>query len=131
MGRAQLERQWREEAVAVVGPVAVGALNARGLVVVPAWVIERLGESGVLERDHTMATVAGERVVVVNGVRIVSTPGTLGGDWRVDGTRISVDVIRRLRADGLKPVEIMRRFPKLTQTDILAALAFAAREPGA
>ncbi len=58
--------------------------------------------------------------------RIVSTPGTLGGRPRIDGTRVGVSHILEALAAGDTADEIVADFPYLTHDDIRAALIYGA-----
>lgn len=58
-------------------------------------------------------------------VRIVSTPGTCGGQPRIDGHRITVeDVAIWHERMGMSPDEIASEYPTITLSDIHAALAY-------
>lgn len=58
--------------------------------------------------------------------RIVSTRGTLAGEWRFDGTRIPVYVIKQMiDGDTIKATDIPHYFPSLTAADAEAALTWA------
>jgi uncharacterized protein (DUF433 family) len=57
--------------------------------------------------------------------RIVLDPKILVGKPTVRGTRISVEMILGLLADGWTYETILSEFPHLTREDILACLAFA------
>ena len=57
---------------------------------------------------------------------IVHTPGTMGGQARIDGHRIRVcDVASARDIDGLSPEEIATQvYPSLTLAEVYAALAY-------
>jgi uncharacterized protein (DUF433 family) len=57
--------------------------------------------------------------------QIVSTPGVLGGKPRIDGTRISVELILEQLALGDTIDDLLDDYPHLTREQILAALSFA------
>ena len=57
--------------------------------------------------------------------RIVLDPEILVGKPTVRGTRISVEMILGLLADGWTYETILNEFPHLKREDILACLAFA------
>ena len=58
-------------------------------------------------------------------VPIVSTPGTCGGRPRIDGHRITVeDVAIWHERQGMSPGEIVSAYPRLTLSDVHAALAY-------
>jgi uncharacterized protein (DUF433 family) len=57
---------------------------------------------------------------------IVCDPKILVGKPTVKGTRISVELILEHLAAGESEETILREFPRLKETDIRAALAFAA-----
>jgi len=51
----------------------------------------------------------------------------LGGKPVIKGTRIPVALILELLANGMKPEEIIKEYPELSQDDIKASLIYAAR----
>jgi uncharacterized protein (DUF433 family) len=57
--------------------------------------------------------------------RIVADPAVLVGKPVVRGTRLSVDFLLGLMAQGWPESEILRNYPGLVQEDILACLAYA------
>lgn len=57
--------------------------------------------------------------------RIVLDPEILAGKPIVQGTRLAVDFILDLLAQGWPEPEILRNCPGLTHEDILACLAYA------
>ena len=59
--------------------------------------------------------------------RIIANPGILGGKPIVEGTRLSVEHILGLLANGVSNEEIIAGYPELSEEDIRAALAYAAR----
>ena len=59
--------------------------------------------------------------------RIVSNPDVLGGKPCVKGTRISVEFILELLADGASREQIVGSYPHLTPEDVEAAVRYAAR----
>lgn len=58
--------------------------------------------------------------------RIVTNPKIMAGKPIIRGTRIAVDGIIRLLAQGLTVEEILKDYPHLTKEDIAAALSYAA-----
>lgn len=58
--------------------------------------------------------------------RIEVNPKVMVGKPVIRGTRIPVEVIVRMLAAGTAESEILKEYPRLTQTDIRAALAYAA-----
>jgi uncharacterized protein (DUF433 family) len=56
--------------------------------------------------------------------RIVLDPAVLTGKPVVRGTRLSVDFIIGLMADGWSEAEILRNYPGLTREDLAACLAY-------
>ena len=56
---------------------------------------------------------------------ITAHPDILGGKPIVEGTRISVEQILGLLANGVTQKEIIKEYPSLTQESIKAALEFA------
>ena len=57
--------------------------------------------------------------------RIVLDPAILAGKPVIRGTRLSVDFIIGLLADGWTGADILRNYPGLTHDDITACLAYA------
>ena len=60
-------------------------------------------------------------------VRIIANPEILGGKPVVEGTRLSVEHILGLLANGRSNQEIIADYPDLTEESIRAVLASAAR----
>ena len=58
--------------------------------------------------------------------RIAVTPDILVGKPVVQGTRLAVEFIVRLLAEGWSEAEILRNYPGIERDDILACLAYAA-----
>jgi uncharacterized protein (DUF433 family) len=57
--------------------------------------------------------------------RIVLDPAVLAGKPVIRGTRLAVDFIIGLMADGWSEGDILRNYPGLTRYDIAACLAYA------
>ena len=57
--------------------------------------------------------------------QITRTPGVLCGKPCIDGTRISVELILELFSLGYTMEHILEEYPRLTQEQVLAALAYA------
>ena len=57
--------------------------------------------------------------------RIVLDPTILAGKPVISGTRLSVDFIIGLMADGWAEADILRNYPGITHQDIAACLAYA------
>jgi uncharacterized protein (DUF433 family) len=57
--------------------------------------------------------------------RIVIDPAVLVGKPVVRGTRLSVDFVLGLMAQGWPEGEILRNYPGLTRDDLLACLEYA------
>ncbi len=57
--------------------------------------------------------------------RIVIDPGVLSGKPVVKGTRLAVEFIVELLAQGWTEAEILKNNPGITREDILACLAYA------
>lgn len=55
---------------------------------------------------------------------LVRTPGTCGGDLRIDGTRITVKQIAVWFKQGYTAEEITDMYPHLTLAQVYAALAY-------
>ena len=58
--------------------------------------------------------------------RIVVDPDVLVGKPIVKGTRLSVEFLVGLLAEGWTEVEVLRNYPGLTVEDLRACLAYAA-----
>ena len=58
--------------------------------------------------------------------RIVINPKVMVGKPIVKGTRIPVDMIVKLMAQGMTVKEILEDYPNLTKEDIKAALLYSA-----
>jgi uncharacterized protein (DUF433 family) len=59
--------------------------------------------------------------------RIVSSPDTLSGAPRIQGTRISVSMVLEWVANGADRKQILEAYPHLEAEDIEQALRYAAR----
>jgi uncharacterized protein (DUF433 family) len=57
--------------------------------------------------------------------RIVLDPEVLVGKPTIRGTRLSVDFVIGLMADGWREADILRNYPGLTSEDLAACLAYA------
>ena len=57
--------------------------------------------------------------------RIVCTPGTMVGKPRIDGTRLTVQLILEQLGYGHSFEDLLKDYPNLTIEGIRAALAFA------
>jgi len=57
--------------------------------------------------------------------RIVLDPDVLAGKPVIRGTRLSVDFVIGLMADGWTEADILRNYPGLTREDLAACLAYA------
>ncbi len=57
--------------------------------------------------------------------RIVVDPQIAAGKPVVRGTRLAVDFLLELLAQGWSQEEILTNYPQLTRDDLLAALAYA------
>ena len=58
--------------------------------------------------------------------RIEVNPAVMVGKPVIRGTRIPVEFLVRLRAQGISDEEILEQYPRLQRDDIHAALAYAA-----
>jgi len=59
--------------------------------------------------------------------RVVLDPKIMVGKPIIRGTRIPVELLVRMVAQGIPEVEILREYPRLQLEDIQAALLYAAR----
>ncbi len=57
--------------------------------------------------------------------RIVLDPAILVGKPVIRGTRLSVDFVIGLMADGWREADILRNYPGLSHDDLTACLAYA------
>ncbi|MBI4704336.1 MAG: DUF433 domain-containing protein [Deltaproteobacteria bacterium] len=57
--------------------------------------------------------------------RITVDPAILTGKPVVRGTRLAVEFVVGLLADGWNEAEILRNYPGITRQDVLACLAYA------
>jgi uncharacterized protein (DUF433 family) len=57
--------------------------------------------------------------------RIVLDPAVLAGKPVIRGTRLSVEFVIGLLADGWSEVDIVANYPSLSHEDVLACLAYA------
>jgi uncharacterized protein (DUF433 family) len=57
--------------------------------------------------------------------RIVLNPAILAGKPVIRGTRLSVEFIIGLLADGWTEAEILRNYPGISSEDVAACLAYA------
>jgi len=58
--------------------------------------------------------------------RVAMDPGIMTGKPIIRGTRIPVDMIVRMVAQGIGEKAILEEYPRLTRDDIRAALTYAA-----
>ena len=58
--------------------------------------------------------------------RIMTNPATMAGKPVIKGTRIPVDLVVRMMAQGLTEQQVLAEYPRLTRADIRAALNYAA-----
>lgn len=59
--------------------------------------------------------------------RIIIDPKIMAGKPVIRGTRIPVELIVRMLAQGIPEGDILREYPRLEPEDIRAALAYAAQ----
>ena len=59
--------------------------------------------------------------------RIIINPKVMAGKPVIRGTRIPVELIVRMMAQGIPESDILREYPRLQPDDIRAALAYAAQ----
>lgn len=62
---------------------------------------------------------------MTDSARIVLDPAVLAGKPVIRGTRLSVDFIIGLMADGWSEADILGNYPGLSHADIAACLAYA------
>jgi uncharacterized protein (DUF433 family) len=66
-----------------------------------------------------------KKVPMTDHPRIVLDPQILTGKPVIRGTRLSVEFVIGLMADGWAEADILRNYPGLTREDINACLAYA------
>ena len=59
--------------------------------------------------------------------RITVNPKIMAGKPVIKGTRIPVEQVLRLLAQGITPEQILKDYPHLTNDDIMAASLYAAK----
>jgi uncharacterized protein (DUF433 family) len=57
--------------------------------------------------------------------RIALAPDVLAGKPVIRGTRLSVEFLIGLMADGWSETDILKNYPGITRDDVLACLAYA------
>jgi uncharacterized protein (DUF433 family) len=62
---------------------------------------------------------------MIDSARLVLDPAVLTGKPVIRGTRLSVDFIIGLMADGWGEADILRNYPGLSHEDLAACLAYA------
>ena len=62
---------------------------------------------------------------MIDSARIVLDPAVLDGKPVVRGTRLSVDFVIGLMADGWSEADILRNYPGISHDDLAACLAYA------
>jgi len=62
--------------------------------------------------------------------RITVNPKIMAGKPVIKGTRVPVEQVLRLLAQGITPEQILIDYPHLTKDDIMAALLYAAKITG-
>jgi uncharacterized protein (DUF433 family) len=62
--------------------------------------------------------------------RIAVNPKIMRGKPLIKGTRITVEQVLKLLAQGLSTKEILKDYPHLTKDDITAVLLYAAKVAG-
>ena len=62
--------------------------------------------------------------------RITVNPKVMAGKPVIKGTRIHVEQVLRLLAQGITIEQVLKDYPHLTKDDIMAALLYAAKLTG-
>ncbi|MFZ5691377.1 MAG: DUF433 domain-containing protein [Pseudomonadota bacterium] len=62
---------------------------------------------------------------MADSARIALDPAVLGGKPHIRGTRLSVDFVIGLMAEGWTEADILREYPGLSKEDVAACLAYA------
>src|SRR6516164_497985 len=65
------------------------------------------------------------RSTIMDHPRIMLAPDVLAGKPVIRGTRLSVEFVIGLMADGWSEADILENYPGITHDDILACLAYA------
>src|SRR5437588_590220 len=82
--------------------------------------------AGCLRGRIPTATIGMERAMLGNWEqRFVTDPDILVGKPVVKGTRLAVEFILGLLAEGWTEAEVLSNYPGLTRDDVLACLAYA------
>ena len=84
----------------------------------------RLAEKGLNSSDNIREVVIIMKEELLK--RIIINPKVMVGKPIIKGTRIPVDAIVRLMAQGMKTEEILEDYPNLRKEDIKAALLYSA-----
>ena len=63
---------------------------------------------------------------VLREQRVTTNPNVMAGKPVIRGTRIPVELIVRMLAQGISEEEILSQYPRLEPEDIRAALTYAA-----
>ena len=76
---------------------------------------------------QTLPESGRERLVwATRPARVSKTPGVIGGDACIDGTRVAVWMLVRSRSLGRSDSDILRKLPTLRPADLTAAWQYAA-----
>jgi uncharacterized protein (DUF433 family) len=75
--------------------------------------------------DNTVAASRARGETMAEPARIVLDSAVLAGKPVIRGTRLSVDFVIGLMADGWSEADILRNYPGLSHDDIAACLAYA------
>ena len=59
--------------------------------------------------------------------RVTLNPKVMAGKPVIRGTRITVELIVRMLAQGIPEADILQEYPRLQSEDVRAALGYAAR----
>ena len=68
---------------------------------------------------------------IVTQERIVLDPAILAGKPVIRGTRLSVEFVIGLLADGWTEADVVTNYPGLSQEDLLACVAYSSSRPDA
>ena len=81
----------------------------------------------IAELSHAEKTRLVQRLTAELGLKdagIEKTPGVVGGDARIVGTRIPVWVLENFRRLGLSEARILENYPTLQAADLVNAWAY-------
>src|SRR6266496_1883857 len=79
----------------------------------------------ILRSESSRLSQAKRAIAMTTNERIMLDPAILAGKPVVRGTRLAVEFVIGLMADGWSEADILANYPGLTREDIVACLAYA------